>query len=970
MRNTRNAVFGVVLVVAILVLLPGYVNAEVAVIQSGDDNTLMSAIPNGNGGGDSNLEIKNYGGQGHGLLRFDFSRFGSIPNTKITSIKLSLYMTRAGGGRQTLSIHEIKAANADWAAGTGGSRGTVQDGMSCWNYRSYDAAKPSKWAGAAGCSTAGIDYESTAISSLAVGSKSGWYEWTISAAGLGVIKAWADGTKANAGFLLRADRGRRNFRSFYNGGVNAKYCPKLTITYTIPKSAPIRVAGEADFFAALDLNRPGMENAKKAVAASDWPAAKKAMLDYMRSRKNPRFIVDRWRKDEFLKLSRSKLSKERAETLSKANRIIDPKSDWRKAHRVNGKIEWDRFKCGAVWAGGCMLNRMGDLNILGKARWLTDDRKYARYARELMESWMDSCPMPPVVRRSWHKRKPPSVMCVIGNAWGQSLDVAERMGHWVAFNEYFVDSPEITPEFYYRFLVSLLEHGRYIHTINSKGFSGGNWPIVECGGLSQVALMFPEFKESAAWWKQLKMLQSMQAKKIILPDGVQDERCIGYHEWCYEKFHATALLAKLNNVDLPAGFAEIVRKMGLYRERISYPGHNAWPSIGDNSSVTWWTGSKKMEKRTSAAPAYNSTELPYAGLFVMRSGWTSQDKFLLFDCVPPRSSGVHWHNSALNVDIYAYGRPLIVDVGGAGYAQPRHRSYERRVQAHNIIEIAGEENRADPKLKRWLRSPGFDLAEGTVSARWAAKMSRRVLFVKPDYWIIDDGAHVPHRYPTTANAYWHLNSRSVVVGGKQVELSAKGDGVVRRRWMGAEGKNLSFYTNDPGIGNILVIPDGSEKYVSLMLIADKPTGGHVACYRQDPHPPKKTHLRFTTLMYPFQGTSRPKVSFKDGVVKIGDDRVDSYFRKGKQTDGDCALVSRRSGKVQKVLLVGGSNVQGVVRADGKAKFIIVIRSGEAIDVQLIGAVKVKRLELPGFAGIKKVTVNGKLCVLSEDKGIP
>lgn len=751
-----------------------------------------------------------------------------------------------------------------------------------------------------------------------------------------------------------------------------------------PPTATLRIKSEAGFFAALDLNRHGMEAVKKAVATGDWPGAKKTLLAYMRSRKTPRFVVDHWRKDEILTFVRSRFKGDISKTISKANRMVGSNSDWRKTHRVKGKIVWNRLRTGSVWPSGCMLNRMGDLNILGRAWWLTDDRKYATYARKLFESWIDSCPMPPEVRRSWHKLKKPTDMCVIGNPWGQSLEVAERMGHWVAFNEYFINSPEITPEFYYRFQVNLLEHARYIYILEQQGFCGGNWPIVECGNLARVAIMFPEFKESSAWWKLLKKLLSMQVKKTILPDGVQKERCTRYHDWCYEKYRDVFLLARFNGVGLPDGFAGTVKKMGEYFEKISYPGRKDCPALGDAQGVKWWTSRdknrdrkkakeetleffcqlgidayKEREKQRTSTPAYNSTELPYAGLFVMRSGWTPQDKFLLFDCVPPSSAGGHWHNSALNVDLYAFGRPLIVDSGGAGYSSPSHMSYARRVRAHNIIEIASGENRRDPKLKRWLRSPGFDFAEGNVTAIWWNSMTRRVLFVKPDYWIIDDDVTAPHRHPTTANAYWHLNSRSVMVGEKQVDLSARGDGPVRHRWMGGKGKDLSFHTNDPGIGNILVIPDVPERYVSLTLIADVPTGGHVACYRQDPRPPKKTRLRFSTLMYPFKGTERPKVSFTDGVVKIGKDRVDTYLRKGKQTDGNCALVSRRSGKIERVLLVGGSRVKGVVRLDGKADFLVITRSGDALDVKLIAAAKIKQIELKSFTGIKRVTVNGK-----------
>lgn len=241
MEKTRNVVLGVVLVAAILVLLPGNVNAAVAIFQQNEGNTnLLSEAPDENYGHTGTHQIKNYGGAGRGLLRYDLSSI-NILGLEISSATLELYMIdHGGGGTQTLSVYEVKAANADWVAGT--SNGAAQTGSSCWNKKWYNTAN-GDWAGSAGCSTAGTDYESTAMSSRTLGTTvPAWYEWTISAAGLDVIEDWADGTKANAGFLLRAESLRRNFRSNWNGGGNAQYRPKLTVTYT-PEPATMVLLG-------------------------------------------------------------------------------------------------------------------------------------------------------------------------------------------------------------------------------------------------------------------------------------------------------------------------------------------------------------------------------------------------------------------------------------------------------------------------------------------------------------------------------------------------------------------------------------------------------------------------------------------------------------------------------------------------------------------------------------------------------
>jgi len=769
----------------------------------------------------------------------------------------------------------------------------------------------------------------------------------------------------------------------------------------ILKADSLRVNDEKSFFSALNLDTPGMENVKKAVSADDWPAAKKALLEYMRSRKPPKFSMDRWEKDEFVAFVKNEMSESIPQAIADADRVYRHEFDWGCPYTFKGPIVWDKEKTGVTFSFGAMLSRMLFLNNLGVAWWLSNDKKYPQCAVEIVNNFISSCPMPPTARRHWMEITPPTNMCITGNPWGELLEVAERMGSWLAFNDYFIDSDEITPEFYYRFLCSLLEHARFTYVIELYGgYTGGNWQLVETSNLARVGIMFPEFKEARDWRNVAINILTQKSEKEVLPDGAYCEKCISYHNWCLLKFLEVLSIAQNNGVELPQNFVNTIEKMRRYVQMLSYPGSTRTPSFGDAAYVKWWAEStnddnkknntikslcevglnsyKEQKEHLAKVPGYTSSELPYAGFYIMRTGWTPKDKFLFFDCAPSQRLWSHWHNSAFNVDIYAYGRPLIVDSGMRSYDEPGYEDYFRRGIGHNIIEIANVETFPAPKLKYWLRSPEFCVLEAQADIAihdiHKIHMTRRVLFVTNDYWIVDDiishGAEHRQRCSLPVRAYWHLNSRSVVAGGNQVQLSIPGQGKGARSYYvdSVNNQDISFYTNDKNIGNILIIPDKQEDYKSLAIMADTPCGGHVACYRQDFFPRKNLTAYFTSLLYPFEGDKRPDVSFKDGVVKIGEDRVDSYLRNGEQTDGDCAILSRQNGQLKHLLLVRGSFIKNVVNIDKRVEYLIINRIDEAtLDIKLIGDEAINILKLSGFSGIKQVSINGHTSSLTYDK---
>ena len=117
-------------------------------------------------------------------------------------------------------------------------------------------------------------------------------------------------------------------------------------------------------------------------------------------------------------------------------------------------------------------------------------------------------------------------------------------------------------------------------------------------------------------------------------------------------------------------------------------------------------------------------------------------------------SGSHWHADLLAVQCAVSGEPCLIDPGTYSYApHPEWREFFRSAAAHSTVRVDAQEPavRADPlrweahppgRLRRWLSTPACDFADAESDAddRFAGRVShrRRVLFVKPHYWVIVD----------------------------------------------------------------------------------------------------------------------------------------------------------------------------------------------------------------------------------------
>lgn len=143
---------------------------------------------------------------------------------------------------------------------------------------------------------------------------------------------------------------------------------------------------------------------------------------------------------------------------------------------------------------------------------------------------------------------------------------------------------------------------------------------------------------------------------------------------------------------------------------------------------------------------------------MMRTGWTDQDLYLHIN--NGSGNGIHKHPDNLAVMAYGYGNRLLIDPGRYSYdSNSAIGNWIRKAtEAHNTITIndADQTSLAEGTIDRWATNAGFDFFSGSVNSSYPGlDISRSVLFIKPNYWIVSDavfGDNTSKKYKQT----WHM----------------------------------------------------------------------------------------------------------------------------------------------------------------------------------------------------------------------
>ena len=437
---------------------------------------------------------------------------------------------------------------------------------------------------------------------------------------------------------------------------------------------------------------------------------------------------------------------------------------------AHGKIDWAANPTTSrEWI--LRLNRHQWWPVLGLAYAQTQDERYAREFVAQMLDWIKQNPPPPCKNEGSH-------------SW-RLMEAGLRMRiSWIPAFALFSQSRHFSDEAKLVMLRSIYDHATFLSLFKSKL----NHLLRESNGLACVSIYFPEFNDAKKWRDQALHRLEAELQRQVNQDGTHIEVSTGYQWLVIDEFEQTYELLKSNNLSLPnEDLGAWLENMYQVLARLIRP-DGSFPEINDGfileSCARLINAGERFGREdfiyigsrgeTGIVPKINSAGIKDAGLFAMRSDWSVDSRYLLFDAGP--YGGFHGHEDKLSIEVYAYAQRFIVDSGSYTYEKTDpFRNYFVGAQGHNTLLVDGLSQIrrwqghhmtpmvADGHYATWVSQSEFDYVMATYSEGYGEFLieksqvqasvddvahTRRVLFVKPDYWVIIDElqATSPHDY--------------------------------------------------------------------------------------------------------------------------------------------------------------------------------------------------------------------------------
>lgn len=486
--------------------------------------------------------------------------------------------------------------------------------------------------------------------------------------------------------------------------------------------------------------------------------------------------------------------------LTRANRLLDhvyqghflgERIDWESNNREPGDPAFTR-----EWTYS--LNRFRHWRVLGDAYWETGDETYARGWIDQMRAWIEDNPFPYFDN---------------GNrslTW-RTIEAGIRTSTtWPDSLMYFLGSPSLEPDDLVMFLKSWIEHARHLMRITlDYPDHGGNWVTMECNGLGHLGILLPECRHAPLWLQTAADRLGQELERQVYPDGAQKELTTHYHQVALKNFVALYQFAVRNGHALDERYLASLERMYQYNLKVMDP-EGFLPPLNDSNRTDvrqslleghdlfgredfLWGATLGGRGRV---PDFISVALPWAGQYIMRSGWEPDALYCLFEAGPYGTG--HQHEDKLSLVLHGLGRELLTEAGNYRYDASVYRRYALSTWAHNTILVDGQGQRRRglgetyetdrPLDNLWLHNELFDAAAGLYDHGYGPRREiqvrheRTVVFLRDDYWVVLD--RVEGEGERLLDILWHL--KATAAEQREGGLAAHG--------------------TDPGVANLLVTP--------------------------------------------------------------------------------------------------------------------------------------------------------------------
>lgn len=639
----------------------------------------------------------------------------------------------------------------------------------------------------------------------------------------------------------------------------------------------------------MDADQAGLEGFRRAALRKDWTSAAKALRRYYTSKFKP----DPRMKDY---------------DISRAEGLYAGKLSFAGIDRQDTlPIDWSYQKTTDWYEHKNFLNRGSPLGVPVDAYHNTGDAKWVRFFKDVFYDWVDANPKPEAMSRADYP------------SW-RTLDSALRSGWLVSRFDKVTACKGIDDELWANYLYSIWEHADYL---KNDDFDGGNWLAMTTTAVMDIALKFPEFTDRKKWLEYGKSSFETNVLRDIRSDGKEVEDSPNYVCMAYTGMFTTLVSLEKAGVEVNPECRSRLNKVLDFVSAIVQP-NGVFAQIGDGggpiaySLEPMWRYFKREDVRyvltqgkEGTMPKAASVNFPEGGWSIMRSAYDEKPYANARQLIYKLSADSHGHHDVHSVTLCAYGRELLVDPGIASYEAADVDRY-LHTGYHNTVCIDGKsQTRAAGTLQRWFSNGGVDYLRGTHHGYKNLDHTRSVLFVKPDYWLIED------------------------------EITGEGEHTYQQNWHFPPDAGLRKVDTDGGVvtsyksgGNLMLLPlelagitsEPFDFFIAHRTNADgKDLSSQGWRFGASGVPPK----RFTTLLYPFQGdqitlSTRQLKASASGVVAVevkhgADTDYVVMSDSGAQlvelpevdlrVDGEIAVVRISGGAVRRV---SGANLKSVI----------------------------------------------------------
>ena len=421
------------------------------------------------------------------------------------------------------------------------------------------------------------------------------------------------------------------------------------------------------------------------------------------------------------------------------------------------------------------LNRHQHLVTLAKAYRLTEER---RYADEIFQQW-----------RHWHAENP----YAIGINWASSLEVAFRSLSWIWMFQLLKETPALPQEFQKEWLRAQALNGRYIERYLSTYFSPNTHLLGEAVALLFLGTLCPELARAEHWRRRGWEIVLQEARRQVQADGFHFEQSTYYHVYALDFFLHAAVLAGLNELNIPSEFEKTLEKM---LNALLLLGHSGWPprlgdddggrlfdprrnrsehlldplatgailfhrgdfkaAVGELREETIWLlgeqGVAEWDRMQAEPQVIASAALQSAGLYVLSASSPPSQLVIDAGSQGAQTSG-HGHADTLSLCLQSQGHALLIDPGTFEYVgDGPERDVFRSTAMHSTLRVDGTSQSepagpfawkqlAHAKTEQWITGETFDLlvashdgytrlASPVVHRRWIVSLKSGLFLVR------------------------------------------------------------------------------------------------------------------------------------------------------------------------------------------------------------------------------------------------